>query len=56
MLGDTPLMRETLARLADTGVSVLDVEFLRFEPESRKAFRKAFSKPARGLVRSTCWS
>jgi sugar phosphate isomerase/epimerase len=33
MLGDTPLLRETLARLADTGVSVLDVEFLRFEPE-----------------------
>ena len=24
MLGGTPLMRETLARLADTGVSVLD--------------------------------
>ena len=24
---------QTLARLADTGVSVLDVEFLRFEPE-----------------------
>jgi sugar phosphate isomerase/epimerase len=33
MLGDTPLLRETVARLADTGVSVLDVEFLRFEPE-----------------------
>jgi sugar phosphate isomerase/epimerase len=33
MLGDTPVLRETLARLADTGVSVLDVEFLRFEPE-----------------------
>jgi sugar phosphate isomerase/epimerase len=34
MLGDTPVMRETLRRLADTGVSVLDVEFLRFEPET----------------------
>lgn len=34
MLGDTPVMRETLRRLADTGVSVLDVEFLRFEPEN----------------------
>lgn len=32
MLGDTPMLRETLARMADTGVSVLDVEFLRFEP------------------------
>ena len=33
ILGDGPLLRETLARLADTGVSVLDTEFLRFEPD-----------------------
>ena len=33
MLHDGPLLRETLRRLADTGVSVLDTEFLRFEPE-----------------------
>src|SRR5258706_9935379 len=33
MLSEGPLLRETLARLADTGVSVLDTEFLRFEPE-----------------------
>jgi len=33
MLHDGPMLRETLARLADTGVSVLDTEFLRFEPE-----------------------
>ena len=33
MLKDGPLLRETLRRLADTGVSVLDTEFLRFEPE-----------------------
>src|SRR5262245_20118229 len=33
ILGDGPLLRETLARLAATGVSVLDTEFLRFEPE-----------------------
>ena len=32
-LHDGPLLRETLGRLADTGVSVLDTEFLRFEPE-----------------------
>jgi sugar phosphate isomerase/epimerase len=32
VLHDTPLLRETLARLADTGVSVIDTEFLRFEP------------------------
>lgn len=33
VLHDGPLLRETLLRLADTGVSVLDTEFLRFEPE-----------------------
>ena len=32
MLRDGPVLRETLRRLADTGVSVLDTEFLRFEP------------------------
>jgi sugar phosphate isomerase/epimerase len=32
-LHDGPVLRETLARLKDTGVSVLDTEFLRFEPE-----------------------
>ena len=33
VLSDGPLLRETLLRLADTGVSVLDTEFLRFEPD-----------------------
>ena len=33
MLHEGPLLRETALRLADTGVSVLDTEFLRFEPE-----------------------
>jgi len=32
-LHEGPLLRETRARLADTGVSVLDTEFLRFEPD-----------------------
>ena len=32
MLREGPMLRETLARLADTGVTVLDTEFLRFEP------------------------
>ena len=32
ILRDGPILRDTLARLADTGVSVLDTEFLRFEP------------------------
>jgi sugar phosphate isomerase/epimerase len=33
MLHDGPVLRETLRRLDDTGVSVLDTEFLRFEPD-----------------------
>ncbi|HYB43311.1 MAG TPA: TIM barrel protein [Candidatus Methylomirabilis sp.] len=33
MLSGGPLLRETERRLADTGVSVLDTEFLRFEPD-----------------------
>jgi sugar phosphate isomerase/epimerase len=33
ILREGPMLRETLLRLADTGVSVLDTEFLRFEPE-----------------------
>jgi sugar phosphate isomerase/epimerase len=35
MIGDTPLLCETLARLADTGVGVLDVEIFRLRPETR---------------------
>src|SRR5262245_39719375 len=42
MLGDTPVLRETLARLAATGVSVLDVEFLRFEPEVPEGIPEGF--------------
>jgi sugar phosphate isomerase/epimerase len=32
-MSDGPMLRETLTRLKDTGVSVLDTEFLRFEPD-----------------------
>jgi sugar phosphate isomerase/epimerase len=32
VLRDGPLLRETLLRLKDTGITVLDTEFLRFEP------------------------
>src|SRR6185436_4866033 len=32
-LHEGPVLRDTLARLASTGVSVLDTEFLRFEPD-----------------------
>ena len=42
MLGEGPLLRETLRRLADTGVSVLDTEFLRFEPEHPVAIPEGF--------------
>ena len=33
ILSDGPLLRDTLARLKETGISVLDTEFLRFEPD-----------------------
>ena len=34
-IGDTPVIRETLARLADTGITVLDIEILRLKPDVR---------------------
>ncbi len=33
-IGDTPLMREVTARLAATGIEVLDVEILRLKPDT----------------------
>jgi sugar phosphate isomerase/epimerase len=42
ILRDGPLLRETLRRLADTGVSVLDTEFLRFEPEHPQGIPDGF--------------
>ena len=34
MVGDTPLVRETLRRLKDTGMRVLDVEIFRLRPDT----------------------
>lgn len=34
MVGDTPLVRETARRIADTGVPVLDIELFRLKPET----------------------
>src|SRR5262245_50021775 len=42
ILSDGPLLRETLRRLADTGISVLDTEFLRFEPEQPVGIPEGF--------------
>jgi len=42
ILHDGQLLRETERRLADTGVSVLDTEFLRFEPEHPVAVPEGF--------------
>lgn len=49
MLGDTPMLRETLARLAATGVTVLDVEFLRFEPDLPQGIPEGFLETAARL-------
>ena len=46
-VGDTPTIRETLARLRDTGITVLDIEVLRLTPEFRIAdFEKVFATGA----------
>ncbi len=42
MLHGGPLLRETLRRLEDTGVSVLDTEFLRFEPDQPVGIPEGF--------------
>lgn len=42
MLRDGPILRETLSRLAHTGVTVLDTEFLRFEPEQPVGIPEGF--------------
>lgn len=34
VLGDTPMVAETLARLADTGIPVLDIEIVRLAPDT----------------------
>jgi sugar phosphate isomerase/epimerase len=41
-LHEGPLLRETLLRLKDTGVSVLDTEFLRFEPDQPVGIPEGF--------------
>src|SRR4051812_30514874 len=35
MLGDTPMMRDTLSRLKDTGLEVLDIEMLTLRAETQ---------------------
>lgn len=48
IIGDTPIVRETLSRLADTGIRVLDVEILRLKPEtSVTEFRAVLETAAR---------
>jgi sugar phosphate isomerase/epimerase len=48
MLGDTPMMRETLSRLADTGVTVLDFDILRLRADTDiDAFKPVLEAGAR---------
>jgi sugar phosphate isomerase/epimerase len=47
-IGDTTIVRETLARLRDTGIEVLDVEILRIKPETKVSeFRAVLETAAR---------
>src|SRR4029453_13957319 len=41
-VSDGPVLRETLLRLKDTGVTVLDTEFLRFEPDQPVGIPEGF--------------
>ncbi len=48
MIGDTPLVRETARRLADTGIPVLDIELFRLKPDtSVEDYRAALETGAR---------
>jgi sugar phosphate isomerase/epimerase len=52
LIGDTPMVRETLARLADTGIGVLDAEIFRLRPETRvKDYCRAMETAARLAAR-----
>src|ERR1051325_10973465 len=48
-MSDGPMLRETLARLRDTGVSVLDTEFLRFEPDQPVGVPEGFLEASERL-------
>ncbi|WP_213955875.1 sugar phosphate isomerase/epimerase [Variovorax sp. dw_954] len=48
IVGDTPLLREVEARLADTGIKVLDVEIFRIKPDAPVAqYEAAIATAAR---------
>jgi sugar phosphate isomerase/epimerase len=48
IVGDTPMVRETARRIADTGVRALDVEIFRLKPETNVAdYRAALETGAR---------
>ncbi|HEY1460633.1 MAG TPA: TIM barrel protein [Casimicrobiaceae bacterium] len=48
MVGDTPMVREVRRRLADRGVTVLDIEIFRLKPDTRVAdFEQALETGAR---------
>jgi len=48
MVGDTPMVREVQRRLADRGITVLDIEIFRLKPETRVSdFEDALATGAR---------
>lgn len=53
MLGDAPMLRETLARLADTGLTVLDIEVFRLQPGTSFAPLRPVLEAAARLGRAT---
>ncbi len=49
MIGDTPMMRETLKRLDDTGIKVLDIEVLWLRPDTKPGAYKGVLEAAAQL-------
>jgi hypothetical protein len=57
MIGDTPMVRETRARLDATGLQVLDVEIFRLKPDTDVARdAQGIVETGAGSARSTCSS
>ena len=51
LMDDKPLMRATKTAMAATGVGVLDIEFVRITPETRRRVARALRGGRRGAER-----
>ena len=56
LMEDEAGLKETLARLDATGITVADLEVVALRPETEIAHSPHFSRPARGSAPSIFWS